>query len=614
MTTTYEYKYDVKTIYDTFKNNRINVVSYLGTSNNGKSGANSSAYLSYVNNFTDTYIYARKSSPSIDSDTDKNYAYLKVGNTTYNFYHGHAYTYTETVTGNGVKPILIAYDFVNQISTTLKFDKVSINHTATPINDIPQTVNVFSPVSYIIENTSNNTSNSVGPKDEYSISRDEINKLLNGKTFADFTTYVSYSYLNSKKGDGIVYEDGKDTLSADPINDIHVWSLSDGVNMKPHAYVDNDETAVNPTVKLNIGQRLKDAITHDANFSTHFSYRYNYDTNYVLSNVSYNTSNNTYYLQMGNQTFKNFYKNSYAYYKGNYTNNTFGYCYTWPATRWNKQSYDFYETVYVKSKLNVSDYDSNENNDNNVNTACYISSISKLPVGLLYCNSNEGTYIPINSYIYGGMGLNKAPDRPNGIDHYTFEFSYKMINSNGTLSDDTYTLTVKSSTLQSFQYDVYGNKLLYPADTASFYIDSPYFKVTQQEAIDNISDNTYGKVLYWSTNLYCPSNFLDNKIVTGLNIKAWTYGSYLLWIKNGTVGSPGGNIPMLDIPCTYKTSTNKGLDYKYSRGSASHLGDEYYYTSDPNSYFYYGCEITPSDPLNVRIESINIKFYIKSNI
>ena len=68
----------------------------------------------------------------------------------------------------------------------LKFNKVSINHTATPINDIPQTVNVFSPVSYIIENASNNTNNSVGPKDEYSISKDNIITLLNGETFADF--------------------------------------------------------------------------------------------------------------------------------------------------------------------------------------------------------------------------------------------------------------------------------------------------------------------------------------------------------------------------------------------------------------------------------------------
>ena len=254
MSITYEHKYDVKNIYDTFKKNRVNVVSYLGTSNNGKLEPDSSAYLSYANSYVNnsTYIYARKSSPTINSDTDKNYAYLKVGNTTYNFYHGHAYTYTETVTGNGVKPILIAYDFVNKILDTLKFDEVSISHNAAPINDIPQTVNVFSSVSYIIENAGN----SLDPKNEYSISRDEINKLINGKTFADFTTYVTYSYLNSEKGYGIVYEDGKDTLSTNPINDIHVWSLSDGVDMTPHAYVNNDTTAVNAYTYLNCGNIL----------------------------------------------------------------------------------------------------------------------------------------------------------------------------------------------------------------------------------------------------------------------------------------------------------------------------------------------------------------------
>ena len=58
------------------------------------------------------------------------------------------------------------------------------------------------------------------PKNEYSISSSNINTLLDGSTFADFTTYVTYSYLNSEKGDGIVYEDGKDTLSTNPINDI----------------------------------------------------------------------------------------------------------------------------------------------------------------------------------------------------------------------------------------------------------------------------------------------------------------------------------------------------------------------------------------------------------
>ena len=281
MSITYEHKYDVKNIYNAFKKNRVNALSYLGTSNNGKLEPDSSAYLSYINNSTESYIYARKSSQTIDDDTDKNYAYLKVGDTTYNFYHGHAYTYTETVTGNGVKPILIAYDFVNQISTYLEFNDVSISHNAAPISDIPQTVNVFSSVSYIIENGEK----SLDPKNEYSISRDEINTLLNGKTFADFTTYVTYSYLNSEKRDGIVYEDGKDTLSTNPINDIHIWSLSDGVDMRPHAYVNNDTTAVNAYTYLNCGNILNTFFRN--NTSNIFDYN---DINYRYIKFYYDIS------------------------------------------------------------------------------------------------------------------------------------------------------------------------------------------------------------------------------------------------------------------------------------------------------------------------------------
>ena len=276
MSITYKHTYNVTNIYNAFKKNRVNAVSYLGTSNNEKLEPDSSAYLSYenlyVNNYTYTYIYARKSSPTIDDDTDKNYAYLKVGDTTYNLYHSHAYTYTETVTGNGVKPILIAYDFVNQISTYLEFKDVSISHNASPINDVPQTVNVFSPISYIIENGEN----SLDPKNEYSISSSNINTLLGGSTFADFTTYVTYSYLNSEKRDGIVYEDGKDTISTNPINDIHVWSLSDGIDMRPHAYVDNDTRAVNASTYLNCGNILNTFFRNNVSniFDNGNNYRY----------------------------------------------------------------------------------------------------------------------------------------------------------------------------------------------------------------------------------------------------------------------------------------------------------------------------------------------------
>ena len=115
---TYYNRYNVKDIYDTFKKNRVNKIS-LGATNE---------YISCDVGTDYAYIYARKSSPTINSDEYKNYAYLKVDNTTYNFYSGHAYTYTEIVSGQNVKPILIAYDFVNQISDGITFDKVSISH------------------------------------------------------------------------------------------------------------------------------------------------------------------------------------------------------------------------------------------------------------------------------------------------------------------------------------------------------------------------------------------------------------------------------------------------------------------------------------------------------
>ena len=421
MTTTYEYKYDVKTIYDTFKNNRVNVVSYLGTSNNGKSGANSSAYLSYVNNYTNTYIYARKSSPSIDSDIDKNYAYLKVGSTTYNFYHGHAYTYTETVTGNGVKPILIAYDFVNKISTTLKFNKVSINHTATPINDIHQTVNVFSPVSYIIENASNNTNNSVGPKDEYSISKDNIITLLNGETFADFTTYVSYSYLNSKKGDGIVYEDGKDTLSTNPMNDIHIWSLSDGVDMKPHAYVDNDTTAVNAYTYLNCGNILnkffRDSYSNifDVNVTNYKYIKFDYDdvnipnTNGVLQQwkAGYVGTDKIYAKdeRTGNNILN--YSKFYQVCKVDLPNvSSFNEIYNKPSLRGNSDEVNCY--INIKGDSNTSEnQESSYINKSNINKARFVKKINNLPRHLLCNNFKLKIEIPtgmINGGLVSGYG------------------------------------------------------------------------------------------------------------------------------------------------------------------------------------------------------------------
>ena len=389
MSITYEHTYNVKNIYNAFKKNRVNAVSYLGTSNNGKLEPDSSAYLSYINNSTETYIYARKSSPTIDDDTDKNYAYLKVGDTTYNFYHGHAYTYTETVTGNGIKPILIAYNFVNQISTYLEFDKVSISHNAAPISDIPQTVNVFSPVSYIIENAEN----SLDPKNEYFISRDEINTLLNGKTFADFTTYVTYSYLNSENGDGIVYEDGKDTLSTNPINDIHIWSLSDGVDMRPHAYVNNDTTPVNAYTYLNCGNILNTFFRN--NTSNIFDYndinykyiKFYYDdisipnTNGVLQRWKAGIVGTDKIYAKDERTGNNIldYSKFYQVCKVDLPNvSSFNEIYNKPSLRGNSDAVNCY--INIKGDSNTSDnQESLYINKSNINKARFVKKINNLP-------------------------------------------------------------------------------------------------------------------------------------------------------------------------------------------------------------------------------------------
>lgn len=429
MDITYANKYDVKIIYDTFKKNRVNKISYLGTSNNG----DSSAYLSYVNNSTDTYIYARKSSPIINSDTYKNYAYLKVNDTTYNFYRGHAYTYTETVSGQNIKPILIAYDFVNQISTQLKFNNVSVSHNATAINDIPQTVNVFSPVSYIIENGGK----SKGPKNEYSISKDEINALLGGSTFADFTTYVTYSYLDPTKYDGKVYEDGKDKLSSnstDPINDIHVWSLSDGIDMTEHAYVNNDTTAVNAYTYLNCGNILNTFFRN--NYSNIFDYTSNdykyikfyYDTNSSVTNglhqqwkAGIEGTDKIYAKDLSTDNNKLNYSKFYQVCKVEKDNvSSFDEIYNKPSLRNNSDKINCYININGESNSS-NNQESLFINEANKNFARYIKRITNLPISIVGNNTSNTWFwkfeLPAASN-QSGTTPTKAPSS-GGVDYNT---------------------------------------------------------------------------------------------------------------------------------------------------------------------------------------------------
>ena len=495
MSITYEHKYDVKNIYNAFKKNRVNAVSYLGTSNNRKLEPDSSAYLSYenlyVNNYTYTYIYARKSSPTIDSDTDKNYAYLKVGDTTYNFYHGHAYTYTETVTGNGLKPILIAYDFVNQISTHLEFKDVSISHNASPISDIPQTVNVFSPISYIIENGEK----SLDPKNEYSISSSNINTLLDGSTFADFTTYVTYSYLNPEKGDGIVYDDGKDTLSTNSINDIHIWSLSDGVDMRPHAYVDNDTTAVNAYTYLNCGNILNTFFRNNvSNIFDYNSINYKYikfyydisvsNTNGVLQQWKAGIVGTDKIYAKDVRTGDNIldYSTFYQVCKVDLPDvSSFNEIYNKPSLRDNSDEINCY--ININGNSFPGDQEISYINKSNTNKSRFVKKINNLPVHIL-SNTIDFT-INLNLGGQPGIGANDSPTNGHIQD-------FKLIlleNEQNPYGYKEYSIPLK---IELYPYNRYGN-------VRSMKVIS----VTKPESID---DNEY-EINNWQQS---PSNINDD--------------------------------------------------------------------------------------------------------
>ena len=420
---TYYNRYNVKDIYDIFNKNRVNKIS-LGTTNE---------YISYDVGTDYAYIYARKSSPSINSDTYKNYAYLKVDDTAYNFYRGHAYTYTETVSGQNVKPILIAYDFVNQISTQLKFNNISVSHNATAIDGVSQTVNVFSPVSYIIENDGT----SKGPKNEYFIIKSDITELLGGSTFADFTTYLTYSYLDPTKYDGKVYEDGKDKLSSnstDPINDIHVWSLSDGVDMTEHAYVNNDTTAVNAYTYLNCGNILNTFFRN--NYSNIFDYTSNdykyikfyYDTNSSVTNglhqqwkAGIEGTDKIYAKDLSTDNNKLNYSKFYQVCKVEKDNvSSFDEIYNKPSLRNNLDKINCYININGESNSS-NNQESLFINEANKNFARYIKRITNLPISIVGNNTSNTWFwkfeLPAASN-QSGTPPTKAPSS-GGVDYNT---------------------------------------------------------------------------------------------------------------------------------------------------------------------------------------------------
>ena len=109
MSTTYINRLYINDVYNTFAINRKNKLTNYGVTSD-----DDTTQLKFYHNGNTTYIYADKTSPYPFQDEDMNTAYLQVGNTSYNIYRAHSYTYTEGITMNNenVKLIMLAYNFV----------------------------------------------------------------------------------------------------------------------------------------------------------------------------------------------------------------------------------------------------------------------------------------------------------------------------------------------------------------------------------------------------------------------------------------------------------------------------------------------------------------------
>lgn len=518
---TYYNRYNVKDIYDIFNKNRVNKIS-LGTTNE---------YISYDVGTDYAYIYARKSSPSINSDTYKNYAYLKVDDTAYNFYCGHAYTYTETVSGQNVKPILIAYDFVNQISTQLKFNNISVSHNATAIDGVSQTVNVFSPVSYIIENDGT----SKGPKNEYFIIKSDITELLGGSTFADFTTYLTYSYLDPTKYDGKVYEDGKDKLSSnstDPINDIHVWSMSPGHDEIGFAYKDinmnaNGNKKINAYAYIHCGDVVLNKLygSDDKYIANNELLEFKYVPSAVGRPVPTGTclgilatsgkinseTGFSYICESDNdaygQRLYDFVKCAYSYNLGEYNDKSFSEIYTHPSYRNNNSSCEFYEFIQGKNYNYTSGEEHvgiDEIDNNNVNTTYFITNVSNLLMGIL--DNNITVEFRINNKILVGNIDGSDPRAGDTIDSIISSCHIETLKNNSAIetlnfySDGTsiYRKIITSGLVWDLERFINesGN------DGITFYNSNSNFTVTNQDNGFNIEgSDEYIHSIYWTFNL-----------------------------------------------------------------------------------------------------------------
>lgn len=427
---TYYNRYNVKDIYDIFNKNRVNKIS-LGTTNE---------YISYAVGTDYAYIYAKESSPNITNNTYMGYAYFKINgddNNTYNFYRNYSYTYTENVTVNNLQTIMIAYDFIDRINDNISFNHINIAHNAFG------TVNVFSDITYSIEKE-NITYNYYN---KYKISTEDIKNLLAGETYGDFSTYITYSYITS--GTGIIHNDGKEILSENGLNDIHIWSLKQE-DKEMINYLDIDENMINNThsyAYISYG----DVFSNNSLF-TYIDFKLQYPEGGYVSETDFTitTENNEHILKEENN---NFYNICYYYTKSENekitfaeNNNRFNYICEHPSIRNNESIIIAYTYIKGANKENVSYI-----NNDNYNKIKFEKEIYNLPTAILHNSlyiskivDNNGD--PINS----GNGPSKLPASSDSgtLQGGTTLKGYIQLYSGGTVQKDTqgndYTLSYNS--------------------------------------------------------------------------------------------------------------------------------------------------------------------------
>lgn len=364
--------YYITDIYNTFKSNRKNKLSYFGvtTSENNK-------YLSYSSDSNVSKFFANVSSPYPLSDNGKNSAYFKINNNTaYTIYSGHSFTYTEGVIVNGVKCALIAKSYINRMendNSSITLETGNIFHSA----ESPQTVNIYSDTSYYINN--------LGNKDTLTITKSEFNTLLGNNNFVDVESFITYSYIEQKNPrDGIIHTDGKQRISNERYKDFHVWSFIDGFNSISHSYNGpTDNGKVNAYAYLAIGNDLKNYFESGLSRPINMI-KLSHDLEQEsLGNWTAGTSENMIYVKETEQNYTDFYTRAKAHDLSTHTDESFANVCKHPLWRNNNATCNFYE--YIKGTSNGDTNNTTQQNIDveNYNIGKFIKRINDLPVHIL---------------------------------------------------------------------------------------------------------------------------------------------------------------------------------------------------------------------------------------